>query len=85
MTVITSGDLGLLDAKETAALLEVTTGTLRNWRSKGRGPRYVTGLGAIKYRVNDIQAYITANVVDPTTKSTAPTLSDPRDRRKTRQ
>ena len=84
MTSIASGDLGLMSAAEVAALLEVTPGTLRNWRSAGRGPRYVTGLGVIKYRAEDIKAYITANVIDPAKKSSAPTLSNPHPRRQQR-
>jgi hypothetical protein len=35
----------------------VTTGTLANWRSKGRGPRFIKLGKAVRYRLPDILEY----------------------------
>ena len=42
--------LDLMEPKEVAELLGVTEGTLVNWRTKGRGPRYIKSGKAVKYR-----------------------------------
>jgi hypothetical protein len=47
---------------ETAAELGIAPGTLDNWRVKGCGPHFVKVGGCIKYRDEDIQAYITSRI-----------------------
>lgn len=54
----------LLNEREAAALLKVAPQTLRTWRSKGRGPRYVR-LGAgrrtsIRYDLAELETFINA-------------------------
>ena len=38
----------------------ITTGTLANWRSKGRGPAFVKIGSRVLYLLADVQAYETA-------------------------
>lgn len=63
-------DTDLLDTYAAAERLGVTATALIAWRARHRGPRYVrisTGpRGTVRYRVSDLNAYVTANVVDPT-------------------
>lgn len=40
-----------------------SVGTLRNWRSQGRGPRYIRYGRAIRYRVSDLNKYVEAHMV----------------------
>ena len=52
----------LLDEKEAAASLSVAVQTLRNWRWKGEGPRYVkVGARLVRYRRGDLVAFIEAS------------------------
>lgn len=51
-----------LTPKELAARFHVSPGTLAQWRSAGRGPRFMrvggTGTrGPVLYRVSDVEAY----------------------------
>ena len=49
----------LLDEREVAAALNVALNTLRNWRWKGEGPRFVKiGKRAVRYRRSDVYAFI---------------------------
>ncbi|HET8899315.1 MAG TPA: helix-turn-helix domain-containing protein [Rhodanobacteraceae bacterium] len=49
----------LLTDVELAALYGVSLQTVRNWRWKGEGPRYVKlGARCIRYRPQDVQAFI---------------------------
>lgn len=51
----------LLDEKEAAAIYVMTVSTLRNWRSKGEGPRFLkVGKRAVRYRRADLEAFIAA-------------------------
>ena len=38
--------------------------TLDNWRSQGRGPRFVRVGRLIRYRIADLDAYLEANKVE---------------------
>ena len=42
-----------------------TPGTLRVWRCKGRGPRYVKNGGRVLYLGADLNAYLDRCVVEP--------------------
>ncbi len=80
-------EFGLISEADVCILLGITIGTLRNWRMKGRGPRYVkatTARALVQYRAADVKAYLAANIVDPAKKSCAPTLADPHARRRQR-
>ena len=40
--------------------------TLKMWRSRGRGPRYVkTPNGRVRYRTADLDQFLAAHVVEP--------------------
>ena len=59
MNTSTAGDL--LDEVEAALLLNLAIATLRNWRSKKIGPRWLKiGARAVRYRREDITAFISA-------------------------
>lgn len=51
----------LLDENEAATTLSVAVQTLRNWRWKGEGPRYVkVGARLVRYRRGDLAAFVEA-------------------------
>lgn len=39
--------------------------TLQQWRYLGKGPRYIKTDGRVYYRWADIEAYMSARIVDP--------------------
>jgi hypothetical protein len=49
------GDDALLDEYETAAYLDNSVQTLRNWRMKGSGFPFIKIGAAVRYRVGDIK------------------------------
>ena len=62
----------LLSAREAAELLNITEATLRFWRCKGKGPRYIK-FGASKqsgvaYYADDIDAWLAERKFDSTTE-----------------
>lgn len=53
----------MLTSKQVAKLLEISEGTLRNWRVRGLGPRYVrlsVKYGAVRYPRHEVDAYLRA-------------------------
>lgn len=51
----------LLDENEAAASLSVAVQTLRNWRWKGEGPRFLkVGTRLVRYRRSDLAAFVEA-------------------------
>lgn len=51
----------LLDENEASASLSVAVQTLRNWRWRGEGPRYVkVGARLVRYRRSDLAAFVDA-------------------------
>ena len=52
-------------SSETAALLNVTTNCLRQWRCKSRGPTYYKIGGRVQYRGKDLLAYLNQARRDP--------------------
>lgn len=65
MFMATSVETPLLLTSEAAAqLMSISPATLRLWRHKGRGPAYVRiSTASVKYRLEDIQAWIAAHRV----------------------
>lgn len=60
-TPLEPGDL--IDERETAAILNVEVGTLRNWRSLGKGPRYrKIGGRLVRYHRADLAAFAEVSV-----------------------
>lgn len=65
----------LMTSKEVAAMLQLTPGTLANWRCKGTGPRYCeAGPGNVRYRLADVEAWLVASVEE--TRRAATTKTD---------
>jgi excisionase family DNA binding protein len=61
-------EANLLTVEQAAALVGISPWTLRKWRSKGQGPRFVRlggAMGTVRYRRKDLDAYLEASVVDP--------------------
>ena len=55
----------LIDTDTVAKLLNLSPATLRLWRSLGKGPQYVKCGGAVRYKAEDITAWIDLNTVKP--------------------
>ena len=50
----------LLTEQEAAALLHVTVKAAQNWRHRGGGPRYCKVGRCVRYRLEDLQAFVLA-------------------------
>jgi hypothetical protein len=53
------------NSDQVAAYLNTTTGRLANMRCAGIGPAFVKVGQSVRYRVEDIEAYVNANTVQP--------------------
>ena len=51
----------LMVNKEAAVYLRISADTLRRWRSKGSGPRYIKINGRILYRRRDLERFLDLN------------------------
>ena len=58
----------LLSAREAAALLHLSERTLERFRVSGTGPKFVRLGRSIRYRLTDIEAFITTGVVGSTSE-----------------
>ena len=38
--------------------------TLPNWRAQGRGPRFIRVGRLVRYRIEDLEAYLTSRIVE---------------------
>ena len=47
---------------EAADFLGFTAGTLRVWRCQGKGPSYYKVGNAVRYKIDDVEAWKNANV-----------------------
>lgn len=57
---------GLLRTPDAAEHLDVSARTLEDWRLRSIGPPYVRfGVGTIRYRISDLDAWVQAHVVNP--------------------
>jgi predicted DNA-binding transcriptional regulator AlpA len=60
----------LLNEKQAAQILSLTPRALQAWRVQGRGPKHVRISGAcVRYRPEDIQAFIEANLKQSTSEA----------------
>ncbi len=50
----------LIEEKELAETLQVSLGTLRTWRSDGKGPRFHRIGQMIRYAPSDVKAWLTS-------------------------
>lgn len=56
----------LLTEREASEMYGIPAVTLRTWRYRGDGPRYLKLAGKlIKYRVSDIETWLSSQVRDP--------------------
>ncbi len=56
----------LLDETAAAEQLTVSKGTLANWRCSGLGgPKYLKIGRLVRYRTEDLEAFLNARTVDP--------------------
>lgn len=58
------GATDLLTAKQAAAYLGLQVQTLSVWRCQRRGPKFVRLGRAVRYRRQDLDAFIEANCVE---------------------
>lgn len=57
---------GPLTTREAAKYLGLSWESMRVWRYQGKGPRYVKYCNrAIRYRIEDLDAFMEAHLVDP--------------------
>ena len=49
--------LQLVNITQAAAIIEVTTETLRKWRIAGKGPRFIQYGGLVKYDRSEIERW----------------------------
>ncbi|MGC1269934.1 MAG: helix-turn-helix domain-containing protein [Croceibacterium sp.] len=64
----------LLDTKAAAPRIGVCVGTLENWRTQGRGPRFIKSpgrRGKVLYDPADIEAWKDANRFQSTSETAA--------------
>ncbi len=55
---------------EAEAYLRLRSGTLRKWRRFGRGPKaIIIGRRYVRFRIEDLDAFMAANVEDPTSRA----------------
>ena len=52
---------GMLTPEEAAAYISKPVGTLKNWRWAGRGPKFIKVGRAIRYRIEALEKYLSAN------------------------
>ncbi|MBU0664377.1 MAG: helix-turn-helix domain-containing protein [Proteobacteria bacterium] len=60
-----------LKTEEAAAFLQVKPATLEQWRWSGKGPRFIKLNRAVRYRKEDLVAFIEARVFGSTTEAQA--------------
>lgn len=53
--------LGIVTCRELADTLEVTEGTLREWRRLKTGPTFIRAGKAVVYRIEDVQKWLVEN------------------------
>ena len=63
-----NGDRRTLTDIEVAARLGVSRFTVRSWRFKGVGPRFLKMGRAVRYRPEDVQEYEQRVLVNPTSR-----------------
>lgn len=61
----------LMSESEAAAYLTLQPSTLRAWRYRGGGPRFVTLGRSVRYRVIDLDAWLAGRVVSNTSEAAA--------------
>jgi excisionase family DNA binding protein len=65
LTFATESRTPLLTTQEVAMWLGMREGTLRYWRHTKRGPRSIAVGGAVRYRREDVEAWLDARTREP--------------------
>ncbi|POX87614.1 transcriptional regulator [Mycobacterium kansasii] len=65
MTVSTPASNACVESTVAAPMIGVEPQTLKLWRRKGIGPRYVKFGNRVRYRVSDIEAWLSEHTVTP--------------------
>jgi hypothetical protein len=68
----------LLDERQAAALLHVSVKAVQGWRSRGGGPRFVKVGRCVRYRPEDLQAFVLAALRTSTSDPGATPPTQPR-------
>jgi excisionase family DNA binding protein len=55
----------LLHAEDVAELLSIPVATLADWRASGKGPPYLRVGQHVRFRAEDVDAWIAGRVRDP--------------------
>lgn len=62
----------VLTTAQTAELLQVSAQTLRNWRWRGRGPKFLRlSSNRVRYRLSDVLDWMQSNTFSSTTEAEA--------------
>lgn len=59
----------LIPTKEAAEMLGTTEGTLKSWRSRGLGPKWVKLGAAVRYDVEELLDFIKRNTRVPSVRA----------------
>lgn len=54
----------LFNEHEVSAALNASVHTLRNWRYRGKGPKYIKLSRCVRYRASDVEAFLAASTVE---------------------
>lgn len=65
MTVSTPASNASVESAVAAPMIGVEPQTLKLWRRKGIGPRYVKFGNRVRYRVSDIEAWLAEHTITP--------------------
>ena len=67
----------LLTPKEAASFLKLQVQTLATWRTQGKGPRFSKLGRAVRYRPEDLQAYVASHLQgSPSSSSASPNVDE---------
>lgn len=58
----------LYDEKAASAAYSLSPVTLRNWRTQGKGPRYIRLGGSVRYLGRDLAEHLAHSAVTPSAK-----------------
>ena len=72
----------LLTEQEAATLLRVTVKAVQGWRYRGGGPRFVKVGRCVRYRLEDLQAFVLAALRSSTSDPGPPAPPPPAHSRK---
>lgn len=50
----------LMSSQELSESIGVAVKTLANWRSQATGPKYVKAGGRVRYRLSDVESWLTS-------------------------